>query len=96
MTALDEIIADEDMVALAALVAVIVPVKAAADAAMTALEEIVADVDTVAKSTEPLPPPVIATIALAAIIALLEIVADAIDVGLLVMLDQSTELAVLE
>jgi hypothetical protein len=57
------------MVELAALVAVIVPVKAAADAAMTAL---------------------------AAIIALLEIVAEAIDVGLLVTLDQSTELAVFE
>ena len=84
------------MVELAALVAVIVPVKAAADAAMTALEEMVADVDTVAKLTEPLPPPLIATNALAAIIALLEIVADAIDVGLLVMLDQSTELAVFE
>ena len=84
------------MVALDVLLTVIVPVKAAADAAMTALEEMVADVDTVAKSTEPLPPLLIATNALAAIIALLEIVADAIDVGLLVMLDQSTELAVFE
>ena len=78
--------ADEDMVALAALVAVIVPVKAAADAAIVALEEMVADVDTVAKSTEPLPP-LIATNALAAIIALLEMVAEAIDVGLLVTLE---------
>ena len=81
------------MVALAALF--IVPVNTLADAAMTALEEMVADVDTVAKSTEPLPP-LIATNALAAMIALLEIVPDAIDVGLLVMLDQSTELAVFE
>ena len=85
------------MVALDVLLTVIVPVKAAADAAMTALEEMVADVDTVAKLTEPVPPPpLIATNALAAMIALLEIVADAIDVGLLVILDQSTELAVFE